>query len=459
MKPHSRRGTASDAKHSRLLPQLDSMWHALIQSSVRDSLLLLGSILIGVVIATAIGQIRLNAWNQPFYDALSHHNFDEFLRELGIFGIIAGTLLVLNVAQKFLTETLKLKLREGLVKDLISHWLRPMRVFRLANAGDIGINPDQRVHEDARHLTELTADLGVGLLQAGILVVVFIGVLWRISTGFSFHIHGRDYLIPGYMVWTAVLYAGSASLLSYWAGHNLIKRNAERYQRESELRVALVRVNEYADAISLAGGEPDEVRHIEKDLDSVLAATWRLVLGLTNLTWITAGYGWFTLVAPIIAAAPLYFFGNLSFGGLMMAAGAFTQVQSSLRWFVDNFSVLADWRATLLRVASFRRVVADMDSLHRTESQIVYEEGASDEYVISKLEISSPGGITKIKEANVVIKPGARVIVVAEPAAGKTLLFRALAGLWPWGSGTVKRPKGPGIYYMPRSAYWPSGSM
>src|SRR6202167_1408013 len=434
MTDHSRRGSKAgdDDKDLKLLPQLATMWQALIHSSVRNSLLFLGSVLIAVVAATAFGQIRLNDWNQPFYDALSHHDLDEFLRQLIVFGVIGGTLLVLNVAQKFLTETLKLKLREGLVKDLIVLWLRPMRAFRLANAGDVGVNPDQRVHEDARHLTELTADLGTGLLQAGILVVVFVGVLWRISAGFSFHIHGHDYLIPGYMVWAAVLYAGSASLLSYWAGHNLIKRNSERYQRESELRVALMRVNEYADAISLAGGEPDEVRHIERDLGSVLAATWRLGWGLTNLTWFTAGYGWFTLVAPIIAAAPLYFFGNLTFGGLMMAAGAFTQVQSSLRWFVDNFSVIADWRATLLRVASFRRVVADMDSLHRTESQIAYEEGASDEYVINKLEIASPGGVTKIKEPNVLKKPGARVVIVGEPTAGKTLLFRALAGLWPW---------------------------
>jgi vitamin B12/bleomycin/antimicrobial peptide transport system ATP-binding/permease protein len=446
-------------RRSKLLPQLRTMWRALIESPVRNPLLLLGGLLLGVVVATSFAQIRLNVWNQPFYDALSHRNLDEFLRQLGVFVVIAGALLVLNVAQKFLTETLKLKLREGLVKDLVEHWVRPLRAFRLANAGDIGVNPDQRVHEDARHLTELTADLGTGLLQAGILVVMFVGVLWRISAGFSFHFHGRDYVVPGYMVWAAVLYAGSASLLSYWAGRNLIKRNAERYQRESELRVALVRVNEYADAISLASGEPDEVRHIERDLESVLAATWRLVLGLTNLTWITAGYGWFTLVAPIIAAAPLYFFGNLSFGGLMMAAGAFTQVQSSLRWFVDNFSVIADWRATLLRVASFRRVVTDMDSLHRIESQIAYEEGASDEYVISKLEIASPAGVTKVKEANVQIKPGARVLVVGEPGAGKTLLFRALAGLWPWGSGTVRRPKGQSIYYMPRAAYWPPGTL
>jgi putative ATP-binding cassette transporter len=450
---------ASADRRSKLLPQLDAMWHALVQSSVRDSLLLLGGLLIAIVAATAFGQIRLNEWNRPFYDALSHRNLAEFLRQLGVFAIIAGALLALNVAQKFLTETLKIKLREGLVKDLISHWLRPMRAFRLANAGDIGVNPDQRVHEDARHLTELTADLGAGLLQAGILVVMFIGVLWRISAGFRFHFHDRFYSIPGYMVWAAILYAGSASLLSYVAGRSLIKRNADRYQRESELRFALVRANEYADAIALAGGEADEARHAERDLAAVLAASWRIVLGLTNLTWITAGYGWFTLVAPIIAAAPLYFFGTLSFGGLMMAAGAFTQVQGSLRWFVDNFSVIADWRATLLRVASFRSAVTDMDSLHRVQSQISYEVGAADEYLIEKLEIASPTGATRLKENKVVIKPGERILIVGEPGAGKTLLFRALAGLWPWGSGTVTRPKGQAIYHMPRSAYWPPGTM
>jgi putative ATP-binding cassette transporter len=121
---------------------------------------------------------------------------------------------------------MKLKLREGLAKDLIHNWLQPMRAFRLASAGPMGVNPDQRMHEDARHLTELSAELGTGLLQAGILVSMFIGVLWRISSNFVFHVSGHDYSIPGYMVWAAIVYAGSASLLSYWVGKGLIRRPA-----------------------------------------------------------------------------------------------------------------------------------------------------------------------------------------------------------------------------------------
>jgi hypothetical protein len=82
------------------------------------------------------------------------------------------------------------------------------------------------MHEDARHLTELSADLGIGLLQASILLITFIDVLWALSSGFAFHIAGRVITIPGYMVWAGIIYAGSASLLSYWVGRSLVEQNA-----------------------------------------------------------------------------------------------------------------------------------------------------------------------------------------------------------------------------------------
>ncbi|MGH8208008.1 MAG: SbmA/BacA-like family transporter, partial [Steroidobacteraceae bacterium] len=279
------------AAHAGLVPQLGMMIRALLSSQVRNRLLLLGVAVFGVVAATAYGQNRLNNWNKPFYDALARRDLRQFVAQLGIFGIIAGGLLALNVAQRWLGEMLKLKLRAGLAYDLIGNWLQPRRAFRLANAGPIGDNPDQRMHEDARHLAELSSDLGIGLLQASILLLTFVSVLWRVSSDFVLHVGGRALAIPGYMVWAALLYAGTGSLLSYWVGGNLINRNANRYAREADLRYSLVRVNEHIDAISLAGGEADEERRIEVDLRNVFAATRRLVTGLTNLTWVTSGYG------------------------------------------------------------------------------------------------------------------------------------------------------------------------
>ncbi len=450
---------AEEVADARLVPQLQMMARALLAAPVRNTLFMLSGSIFFVIAATAYGQIRLNSWNQPFYDALSHRNFTEFLYQLGIFGLIAGILLVLNVGQRWLTETLKLKLRQGLVHDLIQNWLVPGRAFRLTNAGPMGVNPDQRLHEDARHLTELSADLGIGLLQSSILLATFVKVLWSLSNNFAFHFDGRQIVIPGYMVWAAVVYSGSASLVSYWVGKTLVDRNAERYAREADLRFSLVRVNEHIDAITLNGGEANEARRIELDLAGVLKATARLVTGLTNLTWITAGYGWFTLVAPILVAAPLYFAGNLTFGGLMLASGAFLQVQSSLRWFVDNFSTIADWRATLLRVAGFRRAVLGMDVMHDVESRIAYAAGKAGEFEIDDLQIASPSGCTMLQEKTVRIKGGERVLMVGDSGTGKTLLFRALAGLWPWGKGKIAYPAGEEILYVPRTPYLPPGTL
>jgi putative ATP-binding cassette transporter len=455
----NRESNTEESANSGLVPQLGMMTRALWAAPVRNTLLLLSGALFTVIAVTAYGQIRLNNWNQPFYDALSRRDFEQFLSQLGVFGVIAGALLVLNVAQRWLGETLKLKLRQGLAKDLIDNWLKPGRAFRLANAGPMGVNPDQRMHEDARHLTELSADLGIGLLQSSILLATFVAILWRLSSDFVFHIGNRNFAVPGYMVWAAIVYSGSASLLSYWVGRNLIDRNAERYAREADIRFSLVRVNEHIDAITLSGGEADEERRIEIDLAAVLAATARLVTGLTNLTWITGGYGWFTLVAPILAAAPLYFAGSITFGGLMLASGAFMQVQGSLRWFVDNFSSIADWRATLLRVAGFRRALLDTDVLHDVESRIVFGESEPGKIRIDDLEIASPAGAVMLQEKKIEINAGERVLIVGESGTGKTLLFRTLAGLWPWGAGRVSCPRGEEVLYMPRTPYLPPGTL
>src|ERR1700736_2606997 len=374
----------------RLTPQVLMMFRAFLGSPQRTKLLLLVVAIVAVIGATAFGQIRLNAWNQPFYDALAHKDLRGFLHQLVVFGVIAGGLLVLNVAQAWLNQTTKVKLREGLVRDLFDEWLKPRRAFHLVNAGEMGTNPDQRIHEDARHLTELTTDLGIGLLQSSLLLGSFIGVLWILSQNVIFHVSGRSFGIPGYMVWCALIYAGTASWLSWRVGSPLINLNSERYAREADLRYALVRLNEHSDSVALYGGELDEKRSLTIELEQVLRVMRQIVSATTRLTWITAGYGWFTIIAPIVVAAPGYFGGDLSFGALMMVVGAFIQVQQALRWFIDNFSTLADWRATLLRIASFRETVLTMDGLGATSNRIEFEQAKGGKLIFEHLEVAPP---------------------------------------------------------------------
>jgi putative ATP-binding cassette transporter len=452
--------TDHEEAHARLLPQLGTILRSLFSTTAGRTVVTLAIGLFLIIVGTAYGQVRLNRWNQPFYDAISRRDFYSFLYQLGVFCLIAGSLLILNVTQAWVQETLKLKLREGLVRDLLHRWMQPGRALMLAHSGSMGVNPDQRMHEDASRLCELSTDLGSGLLQSSILLITFIGVLWVLSRRFVFHWGEREYALPGYMVWAAIVYALFGSFLSYRVGRTLIPRNAERYGREADLRFSLVRVNEHLDGISLAHGEEGELRRVELHLNGVLLAMRRLVTGLTNLTWVTAGFGWITIVAPIIVASPLYFEGTLSFGGMMQAAAAFSQAQSSLSWFVNNFRTIADWRAILLRVANFRRALLTADAVAPEESRIEYAEGPAGSIVLENLQVSAGKEHDQLAEPRVELHAGERLLIIAEPGTGKTRLFRALAGLWPWGSGRVTRPAGEQIVYLPRGTpYLPRGTL
>jgi len=446
-------------KEERLGFQLSTMWRAFLASPTRNVLIGLSSAMVFVLVATAVGQVVLNRWNRPFYDAIERRDLSQFFHQLFVFTEIAVVLLLLNVGQTWLNQMIRLKLREGLARDLIGVWMEPRRAFRLAHAGPIGVNPDQRMHEDARHLTDLCTDLGVGLVQATVLLVSFATVLWTLTSGFVFHVGGSSFAIPGYMVWAAVIYAGTASWLSWLIGRPLIKLNADRYAQEAQLRFSLMRVNEHIDAVALAGGEADEKRKLESDLDSVLDATRKILWAFTRLAWVTSGYGWVSVVAPIVIASPVYFAGDITFGGLMMAVGAFNQVNTSLRWFVDNIGSITDWRATLLRISAFRSAVLGTDELHQVEKRIEFYEADEPKMVFDHVEIASPNGATRLVDDHVEILPGERVLVTGVPGVGKTLLFRSLAGLWPWGSGRIGMPPGEKPTFVPRQPYFPLGTL
>ncbi|WEK50999.1 MAG: ABC transporter ATP-binding protein/permease [Candidatus Kaistia colombiensis] len=444
---------------AELVQQFRAFVSALWNSSGRHNFVLLTVGIVTVIIATAGMQVVLNSWNKPFYNAIETRNLSSFLYYLMVFAGIAGVLLVLNVAQTWLAQMITLQSRKWLTHDLIEQWLAPRRLVLLGDAGDIGINPDQRVHEDARHLAELSAGLGIGLFQSTLLLISFVGVLWILSSGVVLTIASYSFSIPGYMVWCALIFAATGSWVSWRVGRPLIGIGVERYAREADLRFAMVQINENANGIVLNAGEPDERRRLDDELARVVEVMRRFVNALARLTWITAGYGWIGLVAPIIIAAPGYFGGKLSFGELMMVVGAFNQVQNSLRWFVDNFSAIADWRATLARVMSFRQALVTLEQPRSSGERIEYDLEPLGNLQLDHVAVDWTGERAVLDETSVEIVPGDRVLIVDRTGAGHGALFSALAGLWPWGTGKISRPPRASVMFMPERPYVPDGSL
>lgn len=450
---------ASVVSRGGAVRQLRSLIAAIWTNGNRRSLLLLMAGMVAVVIATAFVQVQLNAWNRPFYDAIASKNVAAFLNQLFVFALIVSVLLALNVSQGWLNQMIRLRLRDWLTNDLIAQWLQQRREFRVTRIGDIGANPDQRIHQDGQHLTDLSTDLGVGLFQSSLLLVSFVGVLWVLSAGVVLTIAGRTLTIPGYMVWAALLYAATGSWLSWRVGRPLVTLNTNRYAREAAFRAALVRTHERAHCVALYGKERDEQRYLLANLTAALAVTRQIIGASTRLTWITSGYGWVAIVVPILVASPGYFGGGLSFGELMMVVGAFSQVQQSLRWFVDNVGAIADWRATLARVIGFRDALLALDRLEDRGNRIEFAEDPTGHLRLEALHVMTPAGPAYLAEGDVEVKPGEHVLIVGKPASGKTTLFLAIAGLSPWGTGRIFLPQTGGMAFLSQRPYVPPGSL
>ncbi len=459
--PEAQAGAPADLSFRRQLSIAGSSFWA---SPMRNRILILATILLAIILLTAYGQILLNRWNAPFYNSLERRDLNAFIAELWNFGKIAGFLLVLNVTQTWLNQMTALYMREGLARQVVDEWLADRRAYRLSLSSPLGVNPDQRLHEDTRKLAEMTTSLTIGLVQATILLVSFIGVLWNLSSDFVFHFRDYSFSIPGYMVWGAVAYAGLASLFSQIVGWNLTRLNATRYANEAELRFSLMRASENLEAIALARGEDTERRHIHQKLDAVVASISRLAMALTNLTWVTAGFGWLAIIVPILIASPAYFAGTMSFGGLMMAAAAFNQVHSALRWYVNNYDSIADWKANLMRVSALRAALIDMPE-GPAEGQIVVAPGESGRLTLEAVSIAShvdgdceEDGF-RIREQDPTILAGDHVMINGDQGVNRKLLFNAIAGLWPYGKGRILLPQEDDILFVPQLEYLPEGKL
>ena len=231
----------------------------LIKSRRRLAVLSLVAGVVAVLLANIVGQVYLNRWQKAFFDAIEAKNLGMIWDQLLVFLAIVSVLLAIVVSQTWLHEMLKVRLREWLTHHLLDNWLPHGRAYRLGISEETGVNPDQRIQEDTRNPSELSADLGIGFLQSALLLVSFIGVLWAMSQNISFQTLGITIAVPGYMVWAALIYAAIGSWLTWLVGRPLLGLNSTLYAREATLFCSGAGQGE-AEASRHLAGEQDERR-------------------------------------------------------------------------------------------------------------------------------------------------------------------------------------------------------
>ena len=401
---------------------------------------------------------RLNKWNQAFYDSLEQKNAKAFWEQIWVFCTIATFWVLVAVYKAYVAQVLQMRWRNWLNKNFLDRWLKNKTYYRMELARNETDNPDQRIAEDLNKYTADTIGLAVGLLNATVTLVTFVGVLWVLSGALKFTLAGSEITVPGYMVWGCIVYALAGSLITHWVGRPLIRLNFMQQRYEADFRFDLIRVRENSEQVALYQGEPSEHKHLLGRFDSVMDNFWRLIKANKRLGWFTFSFGQAAVIFPFFLAGSRYFSGAITLGVLMQISSAFGRVQDGLSWFVDNYTNLAAWRATADRLLQFQAAM-DRAENHAQVVQIESSVSADSTLHVDDVSLALPNGQVLLNAASLTINPGDKLLLSGTSGAGKSTLFRAIAGIWPFGRGRVRRPEGKRTLFLPQKPYLPIGSL
>jgi putative ATP-binding cassette transporter len=418
--------------------------------------------LVVIVVMQVYVSYQINVWNRAIFDALEQKNGSAVLLQAIIFVPLAIGSIALAISIVYARMTTQRRWRRWLTDNLVTSWLTNGRYFHLNLVSGDHDNPEYRMAEDVRVATEAPIDFGTGILSAFLSAATFIAVLWFVGGALTFELGGTPVTIPGFLVIAAVLYAVFASSAMAFIGRSYVAASETKMQAEAELRYALTRLRENGESIALIAGEEEEKAGLDASLNNVLRR-WRDVMKQYMRTTTVAQTSFLVApVIPIILSAPKYLDGTMTLGQVMQAASAFVTVQTAFNWLVDNYPRFADWAASARRVAS---LMVSLDALEKAEAEGTFgritrsEAPEGTAMKLRDVSVTLDNGTVIVKDADVEIAPGERVLFVGESGSGKSTLVRAIAGLWPWGKGEISLRKNANMSLMPQKPYIPIGAL
>lgn len=413
-----------------------------------------------VVLVSLAITYGINLWNRHFFDALEAKNAGVALHQGLLFPLWIAAYLALCVFAMWVRLTMQRTWRAFVNDRILDRWLAGGRYYHLECIGGDHRNPEHRINDDLRLATEMPVDFASGFVTAVLSAITFFTVLWSVGGSITVTVGVNEVVVPGFMLIAAVIYALVANGAMLAIGRRFIPLTEAKNQAEAEYRYALTRVRENAESIALLRGDAAERAQVDGSFSAVLAR-WRDLVGQYMRTVIVSqGSAQLVGIVPVLLCAPRYLDGTMTLGQVMQIASAFTIVQSALSWPVDNYTRIADWTASVRRVAALLTALDRLDDRERLAAGRIRQRAAGDHALrLRGLRVSLAEGVDIVGKIDAKLRRREKVLLVGDSGTGKSALIRALGGCWPWGQGEVCRRPGTEVCVVPQRPYVPPGSL
>ena len=412
-----------------------------------------------IELASVFLTVLFNRWNNVFYNALQERDQAVFSYQIGYFCVLAAFWIGLKVYQLYLNQWLQIRWRRWMTTRYLGGWLHDANHYRMQLLGDAADNPDQRIADDTQRFVEQTLTLGIGLLSSVVTLASFVVILWGLSNQAPLHLFGNDIAFPGYLVWGALVYAILGTTLTHLIGRPLVDLNFRQQRFEADFRFNLVRTRENAEQIALLEGEPAERTRLLNRFGFVVGNWLDIMQRTKKLTAFTATYSQAAVIFPYVLIAPAYFANKIQLGGMMQTASAFSSVQDSLSFFITAYRTLAEWQSVVARLDGFEGSIRGGDAFAQRQDIIRVKPAGRDGIELDDLVVTLPDGKPLLAADGFKLPNHQRTLVTGPSGAGMSTLFRAIAGIWPFGKVAINVPANASLMMLPQHPYLPIGSL
>lgn len=432
---------------------MSSYWHSQEKWKARG--------LLAGVIALTLGQVYmlvlLNGWNNDFYNALQQRAFESFWPLIGQFAGFAFLHIIFAVYAVYVRQILEIKWRKWMTDKYLDRWLGHQTYYRLQVAGQDDMdNPDQRIADDVNSFVNLTLGLFVGVLKQATSLVAFVVILWNLSGSLDIPLGDTVLSVPGYMVFVTLIYSVVGTWLAHKVGRKLIRLNYDQQRFEADFRFSMVRVRENSESVAFYGGEKPELQNFRERFALVIGNFWGLMKRTKLLNFYVNGYAQIAIIVPVLMCAPQYFNGTMQLGGFMQTISAFGRVQDALSYFVESYDSIAQYVAVIRRLGGF---AGHMEEAEALAPSFDFTQNTSNALQLWQMNIALPDGRQLAEKLSIAVPAGKRLLISGGSGAGKSTLLRAIAGIWPYGTGEISLPTGWRTMFLPQRPYLPLGSL